>query len=488
MHLAVTSFREADVSAPISPRPLSRREFMWTAAASAGGLLAACAGEDRPGHPTAPLREVGAAAGRNPLRVPAAVSVGGLTLVAQPGTADLGGGRTTAAWLYNGQLPGPTLVAQRGERATIQLVNGLAQPSITHWHGMLVDHPNDGHPQQARPPGGIYPYDFTVNQRAGLNWYHPHPHMTTGGQVYRGLAGAFVVRDTQDTGAAGNPLGLPYGPYELPLIIRDASFDSAGNLTFGNKASGFFGGTPLVNGTLAPYLAVDRAVYRFRVLNGCNARVLRLSMGAGGPPLILIGTDGGLLGSRPVALAEITLAPGERVDLLVDLRSVAPNASLLLRDLASGWELLELRATGGGTGNGGVPTVVLSTVPLLTSPVRNRQFSFDGMSRLNGKTYDPARLDFRVPFGQTERWVFRTNGNGPHPVHVHGASFQVRTRVGGRGRVYAWERGWKDTVLVHDGETVEVLIRFTSHRGLYVIHCHQLAHEDNGMMANFQVF
>jgi FtsP/CotA-like multicopper oxidase with cupredoxin domain len=96
-------------------------------------------------------------------------------------------------------------------------------------------------------------------------------------------------------------------------------------------------------------------------------------------------------------------------------------------------------------------------------------------------------VEFTVPFGDVERWRFITNGNGPHPVHVHGVQFQVQSRTGGRGTIYEWERGWKDTVLVNDGETVDVLIRFTAHRGLYVMHCHQLAHEDAGMMANFMV-
>ena len=97
------------------------------------------------------------------------------------------------------------------------------------------------------------------------------------------------------------------------------------------------------------------------------------------------------------------------------------------------------------------------------------------------------RIDFTVPFGQTEMWIFKTNGNGPHPVHVHGASFQVISRTGGRGQVFPWERGWKDVVLVNDFETVNVLVRFDSYKGVYVMHCHKLEHEDNGMMANFEV-
>jgi len=124
-------------------------------------------------------------------------------------------------------------------------------------------------------------------------------------------------------------------------------------------------------------------------------------------------------------------------------------------------------------------------------------FDFDGMSRINGKEYDLTRIDFQVPFGETELWRFNTAGNAPHPVHVHGASFQVVSRAGGRNTVFPWERGWKDTVLLEDGETVEILIRFEGSsgvyqyrgldKGLYLLHCHKLEHEDNGMMANFVV-
>jgi FtsP/CotA-like multicopper oxidase with cupredoxin domain len=133
-----------------------------------------------------------------------------------------------------------------------------------------------------------------------------------------------------------------------------------------------------------------------------------------------------------------------------------------------------------------IPTA-LSTISPLSNPVRTRVFAFEGMSRINGLEYDHNRIDFEVPFGQTELWRFETAGNAPHPVHVHGASFQVVSRSGGRGVLFPWERGWKDTVLLLDGETVEVLIRFDGFRGLYLLHCHKLEHEDMGMMSNFQV-
>ena len=156
--------------------------------------------------PSAEAARPPASSTRNPLYIPPTVSPSGLTLTEAPATVDIGGGKLSAVWAYNGVLPGPTLRASRGDEAQIQLVNGLPKETITHWHGMIVDSPNDGHPRNAIPPGGTYPYSFTINQRAALNWYHPHPHMLTGEQVALGLAGAFIVTDSVEAS-----LGLPAG-------------------------------------------------------------------------------------------------------------------------------------------------------------------------------------------------------------------------------------------------------------------------------------
>jgi blue copper oxidase len=471
----------------MSPHTLNRRDFVRAAAFTTGSLamsgwVIGCL-EDGPASLAGP--DLAQSSTRYPLRIPPVVAPAGLSLTAAPGSTTILPGTSTTAWMYNGRFPAPTIQAVSGaSAATVTFLNRLSQPSITHWHGLLVDPANDGHPRQAVASGGSYTYHLAVRQRAALDFYHPHPHMLTGEQVYRGLAGAFIVRDAVDTGAAGNPLGLPYGAYEVPLIIRDVSLDSSGSFQFSNKSSGFWGTIPLVNGTYAPYLAVNRGVYRFRLLNGCNARVLRLAL-SNGTPFTLIGNDGGLLPSVATT-AEITAAPGERFDILLNFGGLSAGATVMLRDLDANWDILQFRGTG-TAGSGSLLSGTLSTIAPLSSPVTTRQFSFDGMTRINGKRYDIGAVEFKVPFGTTERWTFVTNGNGPHPVHVHGAVFQVQSRVGGRGRVYPWERGWKDTVLLNDGETVNVLIRFTAYRGLYLLHCHQLAHEDAGMMANFQV-
>ena len=303
--------------------------------------------------------------------------------------------------------------------------------------------------------------------------------MATGKQVVLGLAGGFIINDAEETA-----LGLPSGAYEVPLIVRDANFDKSGNLIYNPTSSGFLAKNPMVNGTRDPYLKVDTALYRFRVLNGASARLFKLAL-SNGAPFTLIGNDGGLL-EAAVSIGQIEFSPGERLDLLIDFRELPVSTKVMLQDLNAGWNLLEFRVVRPVTDNHTLPTT-LSTITKLSNPATTRIISFDGMSRINGKEYDLNRIDFQVPFGQTELWRFITNGNAPHPVHIHGASFQVKSRSGGRGQVFSWEQGWKDTVLLNDRETVEVLIRFDGYRGRYLIHCHKLEHEDQGMMANFEV-
>lgn len=201
---------------------ITRRNFVkgtvvLASAVVGGRLLSIPKALARPSPPT-----------RNPLYVPPTVSPSGLTLTEAPATVSVGG-NSANVWAYNGSLPGPTIQAPNGN-TTIRLNNGLSQETITHWHGMIVDGLNDGHPKYPIPPAGFKDYNFTINQRAALNWYHPHTHMLTNEQVAMGLAGAFIVRDNVDTGLGG--LGLPYGNYEVPLVVRDASFDAAYNMIY----------------------------------------------------------------------------------------------------------------------------------------------------------------------------------------------------------------------------------------------------------------
>jgi FtsP/CotA-like multicopper oxidase with cupredoxin domain len=437
------------------------------AAAGGVGLLHATEGSA--------AKPAGGAATRYPLRRLLAQPPG--PLAASSGSFDIGA-RSVNGLLYNGMLPGPLFYARSGDAVTVPFTNMLTEPTTVHWHGLVVPTAVDGQPHDPVAPGASFTYAFTLEQRAALYWYHPHPHMLTSEQVAYGLAGGFVVRDAEE-----DALSLPSGPFEVPLVIRDANIDSSGALSYNGKASGFTGSVLLVNGTKDPYLATSPAIHRLRLLGGTNSRVFRLSL-SNGAPFTLVGNDGGLLPTAST-VNEIELSPGERVDALVDLRSAA-GTTVSIMDAKSGWTILEFRVSNTTPVAGTIPSGTLSSIAPLSPPVRTRNFSFDGMTRINGKLYDLNRIDFTVPVGQVEDWVFTTNGNAPHPVHIHGASFQVVSRSGGRARLFPWEAGWKDTVLLNDGETVRVRIRFDL-RGRYLIHCHKLEHEDAGMMANFVV-
>lgn len=404
--------------------------------------------------------------------------------MAEPGQTSLGGGVTSNAWMYNNEFPGPTLRATRSDNVSMVLDNRLADESTIHWHGMIVPHDMDGHPEDYVLPGDMRSYAYQIKQRAAMNWYHPHPHGLTGEQVHLGLAGAYIIEDSVEGG-----LGLPRGlPFEVPLIIRDAKLDSSGNMQYKASRNGYEGNLPLVNGTLDATLNVEPAVYRFRMLNGSNARIYRLSL-SDDTSLTVIGNDGGLL-ETSVSLSEITFAPAERLDIMIDFNGMQ-GARIMLHDLDAGWDLLEFAVQNSGDKGGTIPNALTPLpVPRLTpaDAVRTRDFSFDGMNRINGRTYAVDRVDERVPRGDVELWRFTTNGNAPHPVHVHIEAFQIWSRTGGRGMVMPWEAGLKDTVLLEDGETVEVLVQFNEYTGVYLMHCHKLEHEDIGMMLNFEVY
>src|SRR6266540_3331675 len=367
----------------------TRRDFVRTAIASAGLLAAGgvrVLGAPRPPPPGT----------RNPLNIPPIVSPSNFDLSAAPATVPLGGGKYSSALAYNTLFPGPTFLASTGNTASVTLTNGLSEGTTVHYHSMVVPRAADGHPQDLVAPGGNYLYQFPIIQRACLNWYHPHPHMMTGEQVNIGLAGAFIINDSEEAA-----LGLPSGAYEVPLIIRDANLDSSGNLVYNPTTTGFSGKVPLVNGTLSPKLDVDTALYRFRVLDGANARLFKLAL-SNGAPFTLIGNDGGLLESS-VQLTQIEFSPGERLDLLIDFRGLPVGTKVMLQDLNTGWNLLEFNVTRQVTDTHTIPTG-LSSITKLSNPVTTRLFSFDGMTRINGKEYDLNRIDFQVPFGQTELW------------------------------------------------------------------------------------
>ncbi len=496
---------------------MNRRRFLGIAAASGGLSLIGAAprpvgSRGRVASPPAP---------RGPLYVPPEVSPAALELSARSGTAEIAPGVRVPVLAWGEGPVGPTVRARTGERASILLRNELPVPTIAHWHGLRPPEAADGHPRLAVGSGGTYRYDFEVSDRAALYWYHPHPHRDTARQSYYGLVGLFVVRDEIE-----DALGLPGGDREIPVVLQDKRMDAEDRLRFDvvghDLMEGFLGDAAFVNGVLSPRVEVVSGLYRLRVLNGSTSRIYRLGL-SNGRPMLLIGTDGGLL-EAPVEVPWVELGVGERVDLLVDLAGVAAGRSVLLESRAftppGGMGRMGGRmgrmgpGMGGGMGGGGLPQgapmellelavtrevretarVPSSLAPLprlaAADAARERVFRFESLMMrhtINGRTFEMMRVDERVRFGDTEVWTFLNDGPFPHPVHMHAVHFQVLRRSGGRAAVLPWERGWKDTVLVHPGERVEVIARFDTHRGLFLMHCHNMVHEDAGMMMNFLI-
>lgn len=432
----------------------------------------------------------------------------GYTLRAGRTSANILAGKSSPVLSYTpNALLAPLFRVEKGRRFKVQVNNQTGEKSNVHWHGLLIPATMDGHPEATITNGDTFPVEFVVNQRAGTYWYHPHPHGATGRQVYMGLAGLLIVQDDEEAA-----LGLPKGEYELPLLLSDKRLTTAGVLQYNPSMSeimtGFMGETVTVNGVAGVVHEVAPTLYRLRVLNASNARIYNLGFSQS-QTFTVIGSDGGLL-AAPRQVSNLLLSPGERADLLVDFSSFKDQSVLLRSETfteggeAQGqqaFSVMKFMVSKKGDSGSRIPSA-LPSITALPGPATTRTFTLDmangsgghgghgsgkGMHRINDKVYDAKRVDQVVKAGDTELWIFdNSNGDEPHPMHLHGVQFRVIGRTGARS-VQPHESGWKDTVLVAPGEVVRVQMAFPSHPGRFVMHCHNLEHEDDGMMLQFEI-
>lgn len=428
-------------------------------------------------------------------------------------------GTRTEIWGTNGMFPGPTIVSRSGRRTVVRRHNTLPVPTVNHLHGGHVPSASDGFPTDLVYPAGMpemqgmqadphatisfghRDYDYPMTQRAATLWYHDHRMGFTAPDNWHGLAGFHLIRDDEE-----ESLPLPRGARDVPLMIADRSFDADGSFRYpavdptlmrtpGVRPSymdGVLGDVVLVNGAPWPVLDVSACRYRFRILNASNARRYRLVLDPpppGGAGLVQIGSDGGLL-AGPVAHDTIDTAPAERFDVVVDFSRYRPGDEITVRNLLGAGPtgaVMRFRVTGPAADDSAVPDR-LADVPTLdpakADAVRDFvfQYSSDGW-RINGRTFDPTRPLVMPRLGATEIWRFGTDLH--HPVHLHLVQFQVLSRNGHAPRPE--DAGWKDTVDLRPAEVAEVITRFTGYRGRYVLHCHNLEHEDMAMMATVTV-
>jgi FtsP/CotA-like multicopper oxidase with cupredoxin domain len=456
-----------------------------------------------------------------------------IALKATAGEIPILPGDPTGVWQYQGQVLkgdranlvslersylGPIIRAHKGQKVRIRFTNDIAAKSIVHWHGLHVPADMDGHPRLVIPRGETYIYEFEVRNRAGTYWYHPHPHGLTGPQVY----------DDEE-----NAAGLPTGEYDIPLVIQDRAFDKSNQLIYLSghhmeQMNGFLGDWIMVNGHPDFILPVATRAYRLRLLNGSNSRIYRLAW-QDGSPLTVIGTDGGLL-EKPVQRRYVMLGPGERLELWADFSNYPVGSETALVSLPFDGGMIGGGRRGRGMMGGGgyvlpngagfpICTIKVnrqvkadSTLPQQLSAIKpyrpadavNQEYPkrFHLVMRhmawtINGRTFrmEQVAADEKVGLNTLEVWEFINEGGGmgmmggmdmPHPIHLHGRQFQVMQRRGVVHEGYV-DEGWKDTVLLMPGERVKLLVSFGDYPGLFLYHCHNLEHEDMGMMRNYLV-
>ncbi len=464
---------------------------------------------------------------------------------------------TTRIWGYEGMYPGPVIEVRRNEKVLIKWDNQLPQKhflpvdksfhglmdlpevrTVVHVHGAKVRPESDGYPEawytkdfeQTGPHFEREIYCYTNRQAAATLWYHDHALGITRLNVYTGLAGFYLIRDSLE-----QKLNLPRGSYEIPLMIQDRSFNPDGSLFYPHQPPGGIPGvepsitpgvdgeTIVVNGKVWPYLPVEPRKYRFRLLNASNHRFYRMRFD---PvlPIYQIGTDGGFL-AAPVKLWELMLAPGERADVIVDFSGCQGKHLVLRNDAPSPFpngtpvnpettgEIMEFRVVLPlkGEDTSCIPKELSPVIPLDESRVKVRRdlrmmIQRDEYGRLifllNGKGWhDPATEE---PYrGEVEVWNLINPGFASHPIHLHQIQFQILNRqpfdvarfnqtqelvfTGPAVPPAPNERGWKDTVRTNPGEVTRIIFQFGPFTGPYVWHCHLLEHEDYDMMRPMNV-
>ena len=444
--------------------------------------------------------------------------------------------KPTLLWGYASSSPGPTFETRGGQGLLVEWVNELPEKhflpvdhsihgaegdkpevrAVVHLHGAKAPAESDGYPENWYVPGKSSISHYPNRQDAAMLWYHDHALGINRLNVFAGLFGAFFVRDEFE-----DSLNLPRGKYEIPLMICDRIFDPGGQLNYpvsdDPKAPWVpevFGDAVLLNGKLFPYLEVEPRKYRFRVLNAANGRFFRLTL-SNGQSFKQIGTDQGLL-PAPVPLTRVTIAPGERVDLIIDFSehdaSGSGGANIVLKN-DNFLNLMQFRVARKAAHDDSALPQTLRAVPKIpeSSAVKTRTLTLgqtvDSINRPTMMLLNNAHWSMPVTenpvLDSTEIWSLVNLTDDSHPIHLHLVRFQILDRrpivtsihwepgqfryTGPAVGPGPGEAGWKDTVRADPGMVTRIIVKFEGYTGRYVWHCHILEHEDNEMMRPFDV-
>jgi len=445
---------------------------------------------------------------RNPILYNVDVGVGSREIIPGLETEFLG---------YDRLFPGPTMRARRDQPIVVRFNNrldrdGLHFPLSTHLHGGHQASESDGFPTDLIEPGrskdycypNIAPDDDTAEFPSTL-WYHDHAVEITGHNVYMGLAGFCIVKDNREENLID--MGrLPRDEFDIPIVIQDRRFNRRGDLLFDEtNHDGILGDRFLLNGAIQPKLRVERRKYRFRILNGSNARLYELRF-SNNMPFLVVGTDSWLI-NKARELRSIVLSPAERVDIVVDFKDAPSRIFLenLLKQsdgrgpderVVPGFRLMKI-VTRGGTppddscnirpGSFLRPNTKIEDHEI----VRRRRFNFERSGgnawTINGKLFERGRRDLAEPeLGTAEEWVLvNESGGWTHPIHVHLEAMQLKRLD--HAAVPLHLRAKKDTVFLGPNGVAKIRMKFRTFTGRFVFHCHNLEHEDMDMMAAFRV-
>lgn len=460
---------------------------------------------------------------QNPLFIPPTISGSSINLNLQEGTVNFYPGNATQTMGVNGNLLGPTILLDRYQNVTMNVTNNLTDTTTIHWHGMHVAPQNDGGPHTVIPPGTTWSPSFPVLDWATTNWYHPHLHMNTNKHVQKGIAGIIIVRD--DIEAA---LTLPrtYGVDDIPLVIQTKAFDASNQIITMETA---LDTSLMINGTIDPVTNLPAQVVRLRILNGSSERVYNIGL-SNNQQFYQIGSDGGLL-TAPVPLTRMRIAPGERMEILVDL-SALQGQTIELISYGSELPSAIYGASQPGMGAGqtipnytlnplnganfqllSITVVAQNANPITTIPVslvshspwletnsnNSRTLTFtpqnmgptaiQGPFLINMMPFDMMMINQYIPFDNTEIWTLTNNTPIAHPFHIHDVQFYVLDINGVAPALN--QQGRKDVILVPaGGGVVRFITKFEDFHNdtvPYMYHCHMLTHEDGGMMGQFIV-
>ncbi len=434
----------------------------------------------------------------------------------QPFMKEIAPGLQTPTWGYNAMAPGPTIVNQRGRKTVVRQTNNLPnqhpelgyQPwTSVHLHGSESLPQYDGYASDISLPGqpGQYKdYRYPNSQPARTLWYHDHGVMHTGPNVYMGLAGQYWLKDSMEAS-----LPIPKDRYDVPLIVQDVMLATDGTRLWNdNDESGIFGDIILVNGQPWPVMQVERRKYRFRILNASVSRSYRWQLDTGGP-LVVVGTDAGFT-QYPQRVKQFRHGVAERYEVIIDFAKYPIGQRVVLQNLSNPNDIdyattknvmaFDVSSESTSRKNNSIPSVLNeneATMVLTESQATvTRQFKFfraNSQWTINGKTWqDVVNSGFTETLanpqpGTVEIWeLSNPSGGWHHPAHIHLIDFKIISRNG--LPAMAHERGPKDVVYLGENETVRLLMEFKPYNlGRYMIHCHNLVHEDHDMMGQFEV-